>query len=143
MRCFLLNVEVLGLDEGEHSSPGHEGEVRTKCHISLDTDAPGKLDLLCALATDQIPITVLFQDRVQHHRHTLGFVLITLDGARDLLGMEHGEPSCLAEVWALSRHLVHEVLLDVVFLWGGREADGVVLVVLLDKVLQGDEREYG
>lgn len=123
MRCLLLDIEILGLEIRQHGGPRNEGQIRVR-----------------AFPTNQISIAILLQHRVQDLGNTLGLVLVTFDGAGELLVVEHGEPSSLTKVRALTGHLVVEVLLGKVLFREGGEANRVVLVVLIDQILYDGAR---
>lgn len=106
VRCLLLDVEILRFEIRKHGGPRDEGQIRVR-----------------ALPTNQITITVLFQHRVQDLSDTLCLVLIAFNGAGEFLVVEHGEPSSLTKVGALTGHLVVEVLLGKVLFREGGEAN--------------------
>jgi len=106
VRCLLLDVEILRFEIRKHGGPRDEGQIRVR-----------------ALPTNQITITVLLQHRVQDLSDTLCLVLIAFNGAGEFLVVEHGEPSSLTKVGALTGHLVVEVLLGKVLFREGGEAN--------------------
>lgn len=68
---------------------------------------------------------------VQNIENTLDLIKVSVLGRLQLLGAELSEPSSLAKVWTLARHLDVESFLDVVFVWRGGIVEVVVVVCLL------------
>ena len=77
---------------------------------------------------------LLRQDRLQDAQNTLDLVAVPIDSAGNLLRVEVGEPSSLAEVGALARGLEVEPLKLMVALVAGYR-DPVLGVVLINQVL--------
>ena len=77
---------------------------------------------------------LLRQDGLQDAQNALDFVAVPVDSAGNLLRVEVGEPSSLAEVGALARGLEVEPLKLMVALVAGYR-DPVLGVVLINQVL--------
>ena len=87
---WILDVQILQLTQLpqqplSHQIPRNEGEISER-----------------ALVTDEPPSAILPQTEIEDADHTLNFIRVSLNGRRDFLWMETGEPSRLAVIWPLS-----------------------------------------
>lgn len=122
MRKVLFQIKCISGDPGNDAEPGNEGEVG-----------------ITVLVADQI-LTVC-KNIVHRFRHTTDFVDVAHPGAFDLLRVVFGEPYCLAEVGALTRHLEVEPLLGVeVFRSAGFETELLLFVVGFNQVFKDSTR---
>lgn len=118
-RGLALLLKALLHDIRHKPVPWHEHEV---CEAQL--------------LAHKVRLASVLEMGIDDTQNTLDLVAVAVNDRREvLLGVVHQEPSALAEVGALARHLEVRPALLLVFLWEFGVAEAVGLVVGLEKIL--------